>query len=444
MLTASSTFETARLKKTKPWLTRAGAAVVAVLFFILNRGAYRSFFQDDEFDTLSWIADPPLSAWLRGLFTPVFDPNNFRPPGDFYYFLLHSAFGFQFRPYVLVLQLAHLLNVFLLWRLARKLGISVFGAYAGALFFAFNMAAIDAFWKPMYIFDVLCATFCLASVLLFAKGRWVWSFAAFWLAYKSKEVAVMLPLALAGYELWFGDRRRRWTLLPFFVVSLSFGGQAMIANQTRQDLYAFHFTWDALMQTAAYYSSRILLVPYAGAGLLVLPFVFRDNRVRWGVASMLLLFVPLLLLPSRIFCAYTYVPLAFLSVALAAIAGARRPVFTLLFFLLWMPLDIQQLRADRRTMLAAAEESRPYFEDVVNFARTHRKPAALLYDGLPVGYHVWGVTGIFRCAFGDPVLEATYLHDPAADKLMQSGSFAILIWDKPHRKATFVAAASKP
>jgi hypothetical protein len=217
----------------------------------------------------------------------------------------------------------------------------------------------------------------------------------------------------------------------------------MFANRMRQDLYAFHFTPEALIRTSAYYSSRILLVPYAGAGLLALPFLFRDNRVRWGMASTLLLFLPLLLLPDRMFCAYTYVPLAFVTVALAAIAGSNRPAFTLAFFALWLPLDIQQLRADRRTMLAAAEESRPYFQDVVNFARTHRKPAALLYDGLPAGYHTWGVTGIFRCAFGDSVLEATYLHDPAAEQLMRAGSFAILMWDKPHRTAHFVVGGER-
>ena len=59
----------------------------------------------------------------------------------------------------------------------------------------------------MYAFDLFCATFCLLSLLCWIKRRWVLSFLAFWLAYKSKELAVMLPAILACYELWFGKRQ---------------------------------------------------------------------------------------------------------------------------------------------------------------------------------------------------------------------------------------------
>lgn len=430
------------MKKTNPWFTKIGRGALAVLlpafFFILNRGVYQSFFQDDEFDTLSWITDVPLHAWLHGLFTPIFDPNNFRPTGTFYYWAVHRVFGYEFRAYAVVLQALHLLNVFLIWRLARRLRIGGFGAYVGALFFAIDMAAMDAFWKPMYVFDVLCATFCLASILLYARGRWILSFAAFWLAYKSKEIAVMLPLILAGYEFWFGERRRWWRLVPFFMVSASFGGQAMLANRTRQDGYAFHFTWQAVMATAALYSSRLLLIPYAGAGLVVLAAVFRDRRVWWGLAGMVLMFVPLLLLPDRMFAAYVYVPLVFLAIALGAVAGANRPVFAVVLFAGWLVLDVQELRTGRKAILAAAEESRAYFGDVVRFAESHRKPAVALYDGWPVGYHAWGITGMFRCAFGDPVYRAVYLHDAEAEGLMRAGSYVVLYWDKPGRKARLV------
>ncbi len=432
-------YGTERLKKTKQWRIDAIAGVsITALFFILNRGAYQSFFQDDEFDTLSWIGGTPLQAWIDGLFSPVFSPQNFRPVGHFYYLVMHRIFRLEFWPYVFVLQLIHLFNVFLVWRLARRLGVGRFGAFAGAAFFALNMAAIDAFWKPMYIFDVLCCTFCLVSVLLFAHGRWILSFVAFWLAYKAKEVAVMLPLVLAAYELWFGKLRERWwTLLPFFAVSLSFGTQAMLANRSREDLYAFHLTVGAVLETARYYSSRILLAPFAGAALLLLPLVFRDRRVVWGVGSMLVMFIPLLLLPGRVFCAYTYVPLAFLTVAFAALAGRYGPIYTGVFFLLWLPLDISQLRVDRRATLAMAAESRPYFEAIQRFAAAHPRRRMIIYDAPPSGYHDWGITGMVRCAYDDLRVNPLFLGWAQTPQVIQTGDYTLMTWDHDKKKARF-------
>ena len=115
--------------------------------------------------------------------------------------------------------------------LIRRLGGSPFAASAGSVLFAFHMAVFDVYWKPMYVFDLLCATFCLASMLLWIRGRWVLSFVAFWLAYKSKELAVMLPFVLAAYEYWLG--KRRWKpLIPFAAVSFSFGCKGCCSTPT--------------------------------------------------------------------------------------------------------------------------------------------------------------------------------------------------------------------
>src|SRR5260370_2551345 len=103
------------------------------------------------------------------------------------------------------------------------------------------MALFDDFWKPMYIFDVLCATFCLLSLWCYATGRWMLSFVAFWLAYKSKEMAVMLPAVLLGFEFWFG--KHRWKpLVPFFPGSLSFGAQWILGNPYKDNQSTLPFT----------------------------------------------------------------------------------------------------------------------------------------------------------------------------------------------------------
>src|SRR5271169_2786943 len=161
---------------------RAGVAwflLMAALFLALNRDAYRGYFRDDEIDNLSWAPHIPVADFLKGIVTPRFFENNFRPVGHFYFHAAEAFFGLEIPGYVAVIHAIHLLNVWLLWLLARRLGAAPVATGAACAWFAFHMALFDAVWKPMYVFDVECATFCLLSLICYARGRWVLSFAAF-------------------------------------------------------------------------------------------------------------------------------------------------------------------------------------------------------------------------------------------------------------------------
>src|SRR5436190_3072930 len=326
-------------------------ALLAALFLIVNRGAYTGYFQDDEIDNLSWT--PYLSSldFLQGALTPRFQPNNFRPVGHYYFHAAEKLFGLDFPKYVAVIHAIHLLNVWLLWLLARRLGAKPFAASAACAFFAFHMALFDNFWKPMYVFDVLCAMFCLFSLLCYAQGRWVVSFAAFWMAYKSKELAVMLPMILTCYEIWFGHRRWK-PLAPFFLASLCFGIQSILLNPNHDNDYTFRLTAAALAKTSAFYASRVFLVPYLGFVVPLFALVARNRRAWFGLAMMGLLFSPLLFLPGRIFSAYCYVPFTGLSIAFTGLAESAAPPVIAAFLLLWLPIDLQELRLRRRDTLA--------------------------------------------------------------------------------------------
>ncbi len=419
---------------------KAGAFLLlslVFLFLVLNRGAYQSFFQDDELDNMCWAPFVEAHTWISSLISPLLMKDNFRPVGHFYFFLGSKFFGLHFVPWVTLLHVFHFATVLLIWALARQLGINRFAAAAGTLFFAINMAAFDAIWKPMYVFDVLCTVFCLLSLLLYAKGRWVWSLLAFWLAYKAKELAVMLPVVLLCYELWFGNRR--WLrLLPFFLVSLSFGLQGMVANHGRNDAYTFRLTAHALAATVPFYFSRLLLLPYAALALLALPLFVRDRRVWLGLAMMCLFLVPLLFLPGRIYNAYCYLPLTGLTLAGAALASSHRQVFTAVFFLVWLPFNIHTLRKDRRSTLAIAEEAKPYVRAIEAFAHTTPLPKAIVYNGAPIGYASWGVGGAFKYAYGTTAIEPVYINEPQAAALIHSDSMALLSWDRSHHRVHFL------
>jgi hypothetical protein len=233
---------------------RAGLALVlaaAALFLVLNRAAYKGYFQDDDLDTLGWTRFIRAGTYLTDLASPRWSTSNFRPAAHLYYFVMERGFGLDFPKYLIPLHALHLLNIWLLWLFARKLGLGWMAASAGAFFFGFHAVLFDAWWKPMYVFDVLCTTLCLLSLLLYAGNRWILSLAAFWLAYKSKELAVMLPAVLACYELLLGEKRWK-RLIPFFAVSLWFGLQAFLHPLQDSD-YAIRLALGAQAKTIGFY-----------------------------------------------------------------------------------------------------------------------------------------------------------------------------------------------
>src|SRR5438132_1286136 len=244
---------------------RAGAALflaMAALFLIANRAAYKGYFQDDELNNLSWTRDIPALEYAQAILTPKFFNNNFRPVGHFYFREMSLLFGLDFPKYLPLIHLAHVLNVWLVWLLARRLGLAPLPASLGTLFFAFDMAVFDVYWKPMYVFDLFCATFSLAATLLYTRCRYVLSFVAFWLAEK-----------------------KSWKpLIPFFAVSLSFGLQGTLLNQSPDNDYTFRFTPAAFWTCLSFYASQIFLIPYAGLALIALPLLIRDRRLWFGAA----------------------------------------------------------------------------------------------------------------------------------------------------------------
>src|SRR3954464_2994137 len=233
------------------WKTVLVAASIVLLFLVVNRGAYKGYFQDDDLDNLAWNSQLDAVDYLNGLISPVFSRNNFRPVGHFYLHVMERLAGLRFAPYVAMLQFFHLANCFLVWLILRRLKMHPLAALSAVLFFFYHPATFDAYWQPMYVFDVLCGTFCLLSFLAFIDRRWVLSFICFVCAYKSKEIAVMLPAVLAAYEFLLGEKKWK-PLVPFFLVSLSFGVQALVSNANTHDAYTLRMTPGTLWENVKF------------------------------------------------------------------------------------------------------------------------------------------------------------------------------------------------
>ena len=409
----------------------------AVLFLAMNRGAYQGYFQSDELDNLGWAPRLQPLDYLQAAISPRFQVNNFRPVGHFYFHAAGRAFGLNFPPYVAAIHAIHLFNVWLVWLLARRVGAKPWAAGAACAFFGFHMALFDALWKPMFVFDMLCASFCLLSLLAYSGRKWALSFLAFWLAYKSKEIAVMLPLILACYEYWFG--KRRWgPLAPFFLVSLSFGVQGMVLNPNKDNDYTFRFTAAALATTSLFYAQRVFLIPFLGFALPAAALTARNRRTWFGLAMMAAFFFPLLFLPGRMFGAYCYLPFTGLAVAFAGIAEASNLGIVAAFLLLWAPLDLRELRVQRRATLAADRDFREWVVTAERFAKTAPPPDAFVYAGVPSGVHDWGVTGALRYLFGDgPAVRP--IDAPESAGLLRNRRTALLTWDADRRRLDIVS-----
>jgi hypothetical protein len=410
----------------------AGAVSLIILFLVANRGAYRGFFSEDDFDNIANARAADFGYYVQRLIKPTSTDTVFRPVPSLYYYVMARAWPLRFGSYLFVIQMIHLLNVFLVWLIARTLGAARLGAFAAAVLFAFHAAMMTIYWRPMYVFDLICATFTLLTVLTYLRGPLFLSLVFFWLALQSKEVTVFLPLALLAYE-WFFQKRRWKRVEPFLAISAFFGIWALVYNTHRDDAYSLRFTVSAVRECAQFYAAKLILGP-ARVGMLVLAIaaLFARNRVvRLGLVTFVALMLVLLVLPGRTSGAYLYTA----SIGLAmAISTVTRPVWLAVFFAFWIPWNYRQLRIDRNSELSAADERRLWFTPVADFVKTHPDVDAFVYQNHPATLGSYGVSGALTVLH--PVESKLLIADAeSADQnaALSRPGCALLLWD-PYRR----------
>lgn len=370
------------------WLA---AAIMALAFWITNRAAFEGYFSDDDLDNLSWATVAGLDTFVEVLVSPVFSVSNTRPTGGLFYRWAGNAFGLAYERYVGVMFVLHGINCALLYWLLRRKQFEAWPALAATAIYLFHAALLEASWKPMYIFDVLCAMFCLLTWLVFTTQRWWAALPLFWLAYKSKEVALFFPVVLA-LENW----RRA---IPFLAISMSFGLQAISVNSGRDTAYTLRFHPSSLAVTVPYYLKQFALSRWAALWLLPLVAIFRD-RANWRpIAGLAALMIPLLFLPGRLFSVYLYVPLLALMPALARTFALAQPRWLAAWMLGFLALNFIEVREKRRVELAQGHEARGYMRQLQAAAPL---PDTAYYRNAPLGYKLHGMTGALRLVTGKP------------------------------------------
>ncbi len=405
---------------------------ILTVFVVFNKAAFQTYFSDDDFSNLTLAVFFPWWATLKEIFTLTLLPN-FRPFGILFYKVLSPTAGFHFWPYIAALQFIHLATALMLWSFLRRLGLGPLAAALGCAFFTLHMATLTAYWKPMYVFDVLCGFWLIASLLLFQRSRFFLSLLCAWLAFKSKEMELMLPLVLFLYVWIFGQDRvsgkRRWMpLVPFFLVSISFGLQSLMLPPGPENGYSMHLNAAALWSGITYYGSKLFYAPLSGlilsAGLLFL----RTRLVTFGVLGFWLLLIPILAFPGRQAGAYLYVPLLAFSIAVAGVAQIR-PWWAMLFLVFWIPASYEQLKIERSPILAYRHEHLPYVQQVRESLASHPAPEAVVFEGTPPDFAIWGQEGLFTYSLGKHGLPVYSTSQPEGLRLLQRPGTVLYVWD---------------
>jgi hypothetical protein len=413
-----------------------GAALfllLALLFLIANRAAYEGWFMDDDLDNLAWTIYHSPAQFAAGILSPFFAEFNYRPMGHLVYHWLGTTVGLDYGWYVAVMHALHLLNVWLVWLLARRMGAGARGAGAGALLFAFHMACFDAYWKPMFVFDVVATSFYLLALLAYLSPRWWLALLPFWLSYKGKELAVTLPAVLLLYEFTLGERRWK-RVLPFAAIALSFTAQGMLKNAATDNDYTLRFTPQALWTTLGFYASKILLIPWAGLALIPAAWLVKDPRARFALMAIPLMLGPLWFLPGRLFAVYLYLPLTALAVALAFASKRWRGWVLPVLFLIWIPWNYQLLREGRKAALTTGPENRQYVEQLGEFSKKYPELRTFLIDGGPSGMNQWGMVGALRWLYRHPGLQIAAVNSEQAPALLDEPQIAVVGWDRLRRR----------
>src|SRR5262249_17844235 len=145
---------------------------------------------------------------------------------------------------------------------------------------------------------------------------------------------------------------------------------ALVYNSGRNNDYSLRFTLSAIWTCVQFYASKLVLAPaWIGIAAIVLIALFAGNRlVRIGLIMFFSLMAVLFVLPGRFYPAYLYT--AFIGLAIA-ISAVTRPLWLAIFFAFWIPWNYRQLRIDRGTELAAAEERKRWATPVAAFVRSH-------------------------------------------------------------------------
>jgi hypothetical protein len=261
------------------WVTLThllAALLVAACFVVTAHVGRRMPYTGDDMMNLyrAWTKTP-----LRLLAENLTFAAGRRPLGAAIYRAQFAVWGFRSQPLHGVVWAALALNLWLAWRLFRRLGANADAALFGVSIFALHGGLRDLSYNTGTLYDTFCFTFYVSALLVYlrarAQGAPGWrSLLAFTLlfacALNAKEMAASMPLILLLWELVFHPPEswsvpalvRRMTaewrgILVSGGLVLIFSVLALSSGSVLHGLvgYTPSWTWRRWMETTAEYLS---------------------------------------------------------------------------------------------------------------------------------------------------------------------------------------------
>jgi tetratricopeptide (TPR) repeat protein len=251
--------------------------------------------------------------------------DSYRPLATLSYFLIHSFAGLNPFYYHLTSVLLHVLNVMLVFFLARSILDSRFGALGVGLLFACHPALTEAVDCIAFNEDLLAAFFFLLALNIyvarvgreFALGWYALSLLLYFCGLLSKEMAISLPAIIYAYDLAFNAD----------------GEQRLTARYAAQIILQRWRVYSGYGLVGSFYLIlRFIVITKAGDGEQVLYGTFFERLIY--LPQHLFSFVKLAIFPHELKVAYVFdYPSNFLDIGNLAGLSVTSGLVVLSFFL---------------------------------------------------------------------------------------------------------------
>lgn len=204
--------------------------ILALFVFLCFRAGLDNFFAGDDFNwlfiTAKTIQRPLYFFQSQEFFAEAH--NNFIRFTELAYFIVNMLVaGVNPVAYQLTALLLHIVSTLLVSLFIGHVCQNRLAGLLGALFWGLNYKHVEVVFRPYGVADSLVVVFCLGAFLLFLHNRDILALACFFVGLFAKENALVFPLILAGYGLWFQQSTfRKWFIrtLPFWGMSVIFAG----------------------------------------------------------------------------------------------------------------------------------------------------------------------------------------------------------------------------
>jgi len=295
---------------------------VAVYLIVLTYSCFDHYFDADDMMNL-------FGAWHAYC-------DQVRPTGALFYRAMYEVAGFHPLPFRLAAFALILGNLFLLARLLRHLGRSPATVTAGLIFGCFQGTMWMIYASTGMIYDVLCATFLYAALLVALErpGRWMLFGLLQVAALGAKELAVAIPVLLLLFH---------WLHRPIplrlhgiaTVLSAGFVAQRFLIKNgiTGHPAYTPEFTIARVLECVTAYTNIlfshafhfnawtacVLWLTVTGMAI-----VFRQRRILLGLLLFWAALSPMLTGTPRHIGYVFYMPIFGLALAAGALFSALR------------------------------------------------------------------------------------------------------------------------